>query len=90
MRETLAALVVGLALVGLGAAPAGDPDVPERYISVDEAKALLDLKQRVSFVDVRSPEQFEELHIAGARNMFLREFPRRLSEISRTDFVVLY
>ena len=90
MRGTLAALVVGLALVGLGAAPAGDPDVPERYLSVDEAKALLDLKQRVSFVDVRSPEQFEELHIAGARNMFLREFPRRLSEISRTDFVVLY
>jgi rhodanese-related sulfurtransferase len=76
--------------VGLGAAPAGDPDVPERYISVDEAKALLDLKQRVSFLDVRSPEQFDELHIAGAHNMFLREFPRRLAEISRTDFVVLY
>jgi rhodanese-related sulfurtransferase len=44
----------------------------------------------VSFLDVRSPEQFDELHIAGAHNMFLREFPRRLAEISRTDFVVLY
>ncbi|HTK92465.1 MAG TPA: rhodanese-like domain-containing protein [Verrucomicrobiae bacterium] len=90
MRGALAALAAVLALVGLGAAPAGDPDVPERYISVDEAKALLDLKQRVSFLDVRSPEQFDELHIAGAHNMFLREFPRRLAEISRTDFVVLY
>ena len=90
MRGALAALVAALALVGLGAAPAGDPDVPERYISVDEAKALLDLKQRVGFVDVRSREQFDELHIAGARNIFLREFPRRLSEISRTDFIVLY
>ena len=90
MRGTLAALVAGLALVGLGAAPVGEPDVPERYTSVDEAKALLDLKQRVSFLDVRSREQSEEPHIAGARNMFLREFPRRLSEISRTDFVILY
>jgi rhodanese-related sulfurtransferase len=90
VRGALAALAAVLALVGLGAAPAGDPDVPERYISVDEAKALLDLKQRVSFLDVRSPEQFDELHIAGAHNMFLREFPRRLAEISRTDFVVLY
>lgn len=90
MRGRLAALVVALAFVGLGAAPAGDPDVPERYISVDEAKALLDLKQRVGFVDVRSSEQFDELHIAGARNIFLREFPRRLLEISRTDFIVLY
>ena len=90
MRGALAALVAALAFVALGAAPAGDPDVPERYVSVDEAKALLDLKQRVGFVDVRSPEQFDELHIAGAHNMFLREFPRRLAEISRTDFVVLY
>ena len=90
MRGVLAVLVAALAFLGLGAAPAGDPDVPERYISVDEAKALLDLKQRLSFVDVRSPEQFDELHIAGAHNIFLREFPRRLSEISRTDFVVLY
>ena len=90
MRGALAALVAALAFVGLGAAPAGDPDVPERYISVDEAKALLDLKQPVGFVDVRSPEQFDELHIAGARNIVLREFPRRLSEVSRTDFIVLY
>lgn len=90
MRGAVTTLVVALALGGLGAAPAGDPDVPERFISVDEAKALLDLKQRVAFVDVRSPEQFDELHIAGARNIFLREFPRRLSEISRTDFIVLY
>ena len=90
MRGALVALVVALAFVGLGAAPAGEPEVPERYISVDEAKALLDLKQRVTFLDVRSPDQFDELHIAGARNLFLRDFPQRLAEVSRTEFVVLY
>lgn len=90
MRGALVALVAALAFVGLGAAPAGEPEVPERYISVDEAKALLDLKQRVTFLDVRSPDQFDELHIAGARNLFLRDFPQRLAEVSRTEFVVLY
>ena len=90
MRGALVALVAALAFVGLGAAPAGEPEVPERYISVDEAKALLDLKQRLTFLDVRSPDQFDELHIAGARNLFLRDFPQRLAEVSRTEFVVLY
>lgn len=90
MRGALVALVAALAFVGLGAAPAGEPEVPERYISVDEAKALLDLKQRVTFLDVRSADQFDELHIAGARNLFLRDFPQRLAEVSRTEFVVLY
>jgi hypothetical protein len=90
VRGALVALVAALAFVGLGAAPAGEPEVPERYISVDEAKALLDLKQRVTFLDVRSPDQFDELHIAGARNLFLRDFPQRLAEVSRTEFVVLY
>lgn len=90
MRGALVALVAALAFVGLGAAPAGEPEVPERYISVDEAKALLDLKQRVTFLDVRSPDQFDELHITGARNLFLRDFPQRLAEVSRTEFVVLY
>lgn len=90
MRGALVALVAALAFVGLGAAPAGEPEVPERYISVDEAKALLDLKQRVTFLDVRSPDQFDELHIAGARNLFLRDFPQRLAEVSRTEFVVIY
>lgn len=90
MRRALLAGALVVALVGLGAAPGGDPEVPERYISVDEAKALLDLKQRVVFVDVRPPDQFGEQHIAGARNIPLRDFPRHLATVPRQDFVVLY
>lgn len=81
---------VTLTLLALGAAPGGDPEVPERYISVDEVKALLDLKKRVVFVDVRPPEQFAELHIATARNLPLQEMPQRLEAVPRQDFVVLY
>ncbi len=90
MRRALAGGFAALALLALGAAPGGDPEVPERYISVDEVKALLDLRQRVVFVDVRTREQFDELHIAGARNIVLRDLPRRLGDVPRLDFVVLY
>ena len=82
--------VVGLALLGLGAAPAGDPPVPERFMSVAEAKALVDLKKAVRFVDVRVREQFDERHIRGAWSVPLRELPQRMGEISRQDFVLLY
>jgi hypothetical protein len=88
-RAALAGLV-GLALLGLGAAPAGDPPVSERYMSVVEAKALVDLKKAVRFVDVRVREQFEERRIRGARNLPLRELPQRIDEVSRQDFVLLY
>lgn len=54
------------------------------------AEALVDLKKAVTFVDVRDREQFEERHIAGARNLPLRELPRRLDEVSRQDFVLVY
>ena len=82
--------MVGLALLGLGAAPAGDPPAPERYMSVAEAKSLVDLKKAVRFVDVRVREEFEERRIRGARNLPLRELPRRIDEVSRQDFVLLY
>ena len=88
-RAALAGMV-GLALLGLGAAPAGDPPVSERFISVAEAKALVDLKKAVRFVDVRVREQFDERHIQGASSLPLRELPQRLREISRQDFVLLY
>ena len=81
---------LAIALLALGAAPGGDPEVPERYISVDEVKALLDLKKQVIFIDVRPAEQFAELHIAGARSLPLREMPRQLQAVPRQDFVVLY
>jgi rhodanese-related sulfurtransferase len=53
-------------------------------------KALLDMKKRVTLIDVRVREQFDELHIQGARNIALRDLPRRLAEVPRQDFVVLY
>jgi rhodanese-related sulfurtransferase len=85
-----AGIVAVLALAWVGAAPADDPDVPERYMKVDEVKALLDMKRAVTFVDVRPRDQYELMHIKGALSIPLEEMPRRIGEISQQDFTVLY
>jgi hypothetical protein len=89
-RRLLIALLAAVAFSWAGAAPAGDPEVPERYLSVDEAHELAGTAPRPIFVDVREPGQFVELHIRGARNVPLTELPKRLAEIPREPTVVLY
>ena len=89
-RWALTAVLTAIAFSWAGAAPAGDPEVPEKYISVDEARKLLDPARRTVFIDVRDSEQFDELHIRGARNVPLTEMPKRLAEIPRQQSLVLY
>jgi rhodanese-related sulfurtransferase len=86
-------LLIGLvALAGLlvGAGPAAPPDHPVTYIKVDELKALQDRGARVDLIDVRTWDEYVELHIRGARSMPLKAVPGRASEISRTGLVVFY
>jgi rhodanese-related sulfurtransferase len=90
VRWLVSALLAATAFSWAGAAPAGDPEVPERYISVDEARKLADTAPRPIFVDVREPAQFAELHIRGARNVPLTELPKRVAEIPREPTVLLY
>jgi 3-mercaptopyruvate sulfurtransferase SseA len=86
----LAVLLAATAMLWAAPAPAGDPEVPEKYVSVDEAKALADKRQRVVFVDVRKKPQYDDLHIKGAINVPLDSMRGRLRDIPRKDFVVLY
>ena len=86
-------LLVALVLAILGwvtAAPADDPEVPEKYLKVDEAKALIDQRKRLTFIDVRPSEQFDELHIRGAINIPFTELRQRLAEVPKQIPVVLY
>jgi len=90
MKRLVTILLLASATAWAAPAPAGNPDVPEKFISVDEAKSLLDRRQRVTFIDVREKAQYDDLHIKGAINIPLGVLPARLAEISRTDFIVLY
>ena len=86
----LVAAALAVALFWAGPAPADDPEVPEKYMSVDEVKGLLDQKQPVVFVDVRPKEQFDDLHIQGARNIPLSDLGRRLGDLPKQGLLVLY
>ncbi len=86
----LAALLLVTAMLWAAPAPADDPEVPEKYVSVDEAKALVDKRQRVVFVDVREKPQYDDLHIKGAINIPLDSMRGRLRDVPRKDFVILY
>jgi len=90
MRRILTAALAATALFWVSPAPADDPEVAEKFMSVDEVKAQLDQNKRVSFIDVRPKEQFDELHIRGAASIPLRDLPARLGEVSRHGLVVLY
>jgi phage shock protein E len=41
-------------------------------------------------LDVRTPAEFEEGHIAGAVNIALQELPQRLSELPQDQPIVIY
>jgi rhodanese-related sulfurtransferase len=90
LGRLLTACLVAIAVCWVSPAPADDPEVPETYVSVDKANALLEQKKPVTFIDVRPVEQFDELHIRGARSVPLTELPTRLASLSKQDFLVLY
>jgi rhodanese-related sulfurtransferase len=90
MARLFAACLVCAGLFSVGPAPADDPEVPEKYMSVVQVNALLEQKKPVTFIDVRPKEQFDELHIRGAKNIPLRDLPSRLAGLSKRDFLVLY
>lgn len=86
----LLTLVVMAALLLAAAAPAAPPDYPVSFIGVDELKRLVDGGAAVTIIDVRTPPEFEQLHIKRARSIPLRALPGRLREVPRTQLVVFY
>jgi rhodanese-related sulfurtransferase len=90
MPRFVVILLLASVMAWAAPAPAGNAPVPEKFISVDQAKALLDKRERITFVDVREKSQYDDLHIKGAINIPLGVLPGRLAEVPRTDRVILY
>lgn len=89
MRALLTFVVIAVLLLG-SAAPAAPPNYPVAFIGVDALKRLVDGGTAVTIVDVRTPPEYEQLHIKGARSIPLRALPGRPREVPRTQLVVFY
>ena len=63
------------------------PDVPR--ITLKETQSLLEKGQAV-LIDVRSVEEYDQAHAAGALSVPVAELPSRLSELPRDKELILY
>jgi len=89
-RRLLVPVVAAAVLLG-AAAPGEPPDHPVKFIKVDDLKAQLDRGVKVDIIDVRGWDQYQDMHIKGARSMPLRSLVERAPrEISKRGRVVFY
>ena len=65
-------------------------DIKPEFISIDELVKLLQASSKPVVIDVRSAEEFHELHIVNAVSAPLPEFKDHLKSIPRDRPVVLY
>ncbi len=66
------------------------PDVKLVFINIEELVTELKAGARPVIIDVRSPEEFQEVHILGAVSAPLAEFKNYIKSIPRDRPVVLY
>ena len=59
-------------------------------IAPARAKELIDGGEKVLFVDLREPNDFQQGHLPGAVLLPLRELPSQFTKVPRTGRVVLY
>ena len=98
MRETRnrtvtrgAVLALAAALALARAADAGHGGVPAvAFTEPEYLKWLIDSRQPVVVVDLRSPPDFRRGHLPGAVSVPLAELDRRFAEIPTQPMVVLY
>ena len=65
-------------------------NTPLSFISIDELVEDLKAGEKPVIIDVRSEEEFREVHILGARSAPLAEFKAYLQSIPKDRPVVLY
>jgi len=86
------AFAVALALgVAPGAARAGHDSVPDvASLRPDYLKRLIDAREAVVLVDMRTRREYAAGHLPGAISVPITELDRRFKEIPRAPRVVLY
>jgi rhodanese-related sulfurtransferase len=87
-----AALALLIAMLSYTSIPAyaGHGEEPVQTISMERVKLLLDNKEKIFFVDLRTPKEFQQKRLPGARSIPIAELEKRLTEIPKTGRVILY
>ncbi len=65
-------------------------DITPDFINIDQLVSELQAGAKPMIIDVRSKEEFNEVHILGAQSAPLAEFKQYLKSIPRDRPVVLY
>ncbi len=79
--------VAGAALV----AEAGhDEEEQTNMIAAEQVKRLLDIGEKIAFIDLREAPAFAQGHLPQARSIPIADLGKRWSEIPRTGRVVMY
>ncbi len=88
----LAWIVAVFCLAGSGrVAEAGhDLEEPTNLVPADQVKRLLDIGEKVIFVDLRAPSDFAQGRLPDARSIPITELTKRWSEIPTAGRIVLY
>ena len=59
-------------------------------VSVNEAWDLIQENPEMVILDVRTPSEYEEVHIEGAINIPVEEIADRLGELSTNNMILVY
>jgi len=102
LYRNVAALALGLGLLaapGANADPSKYPEFAQQTLPADVIPDFIGVEQLVAeikggtkpmLIDVRTKEEFDEVHILGAQSAPLAEFKQYLKSIPRDRPVVLY
>jgi len=74
------------------AAPTGEAVTASRNVSVAEADALLRKDKNIVILDVRTPDEFAEGHMPGARNLdySAADFKAKLAELNHDQTYLVH
>lgn len=78
-------------VLATGASQAGhDEEEPVSLITADQAKRLLDIGEKIVFIDLREAAAFKQGRLPQARSLPIEELSKRWAEIPRSGRVILY
>jgi rhodanese-related sulfurtransferase len=87
----LAGIAAAFCLSGERVAKAGhDLEEPTNVVPAEQIKRLLDIGEKVIFVDLRTPAEFEQGRLPDARSIPIAELHKRWNEIPKAGRIVMY